>query len=188
MVMKLYYLPLTRASRPHWLLEELEISYELIQVTPDEMSEKPEYKGLHPHGKIPVLVDDNITIHESAGICAYLADQYPDKQLAPSLMSPARGYYYQWLFYAAVTLEPPVERYLFHVFPHLSEKVLPDSEYENLSKDETLHWFGKVCQPLNDHLKENQYLVENQFTAADVITGGVLFWAFKIGLLKKKPP
>jgi glutathione S-transferase len=70
--MKLYYIPTTRAFRPRWLLEEIGVDYELITVTM-EMSRQSEYRQIHPHGKVPVLVDHQVTIFESAAICAYLS-------------------------------------------------------------------------------------------------------------------
>ncbi|NER46586.1 MAG: glutathione S-transferase family protein [Symploca sp. SIO1B1] len=185
--MKLYYISTTRAVRPRWLLEEMGIPYELISVTMS-MTQQPEYRQLHPHGKVPVLVDDEITIFESAAICAYLADKYPEKAMAPSPGTPARGYYYQWLFYASLTLEPPVEKFLFHALPHLPEKLLPHKQYTQVSLPEIKQWFTKVCEPLNEVLRDNNYLVDNRFSAADVVTGGVLLWALKLGMLKEDNP
>ena len=185
--MKLYYMPTTRAVRPRWLLEEMGIEYELITVSM-EMSRQPEYRQLHPHGKVPILVDENVTIFESAAICAYLADKYLEKGFAPATNLPARAYYYQWLFYASLTLEAPVEQYLFHVLPNLPEKLLPKTNQTRVSQEEAKEWFAKVCQPLNQLLKDNDYLVENRFSAADVVTGGVLLWALKLGMLTEESP
>lgn len=185
--MQLYYIPTTRAVRPRWLLEELNIPYELVPVTM-EMSRQPEYKKLHPHGKVPVLVDENITIYESTAICTYLADRYPEQELAPPLQSPARAYYCQWLFYASLTLEAPVEQYMFNVLPSLPEKVLPKSDRTKVNPEEALQWFKKVCQPLNELLQDRDYLVDNRFTAADIVTGGVLLWALKLGMMKEESP
>lgn len=47
-------------------------------------------------------------------------------------------------------------------------------------------WFEKVSQPLIDALKDRDFLVENRFTAADVVTGGVLLWALKLGMLSER--
>ncbi|MEM9274003.1 MAG: glutathione S-transferase family protein [Cyanobacteria bacterium P01_F01_bin.143] len=185
--MKLYFIPTTRAVRPRWLLEEMGIDYELITVSP-EMSRQPEYYQLHPHGKVPILVDDNETIFESAAICAYLADKYLDKGFAPPINSPARAHYFQWLFYAGQTLEPPVEQYMFNVLPNLPEKVLPQSSRTGVTPEEAKEWFAKVSQPLNQLLQDNDYLVENHFSAADVVTGGVLLWALKLGMLTEESP
>jgi len=183
--MKLYYIPTTRAVRPRWLLEEMNIPYELVQVTM-EMLRQPEYKKLHPHGKVPVLIDGDAVIYESAAICAYLADRYPERDLAPSPQSSARAYYYQWLFYAPLTLETPVEQYMFHVLPNLPEKLLPKSHCHQVSQTEALQWFLQVCHPINERLPGRDYLVEDRFTAADVVTGGVLLWALKLGMMKEE--
>ena len=180
-------MPTTRAVRPRWLLEEMGVNYELINVA-WEASNKPEYHQLHPHGKVPVLVDDGVTIFESAAICSYLADKYLDKGFAPPIDSPARAYYFQWLFYAALTLEAPVEQYMFQVLPNLPEKVLPKSDRTRVTKEEARQWFLQVCQPLDRLLQDNDYLVENRFTAADVVTGGVLLWALKLGMLEEESP
>ena len=185
--MKLYHISSTRSVRPRWLLEEMNVNYELVPVTM-EMSRQPEYKKLHPHGKVPVLVDGDVIIYESAAICAYLADRYPELGFAPSPQSPVRGYYYQWLFYAPLTLEAPVEQYMFNVLPNLPEKILPKNQQTHVSKEEALAWFAKVCEPLNEHLKSNDYLVENRLTAADVVTGGVLVWALKLGMMQDEMP
>ncbi|HAX89106.1 MAG TPA: glutathione S-transferase [Cyanobacteria bacterium UBA11370] len=185
--MKLYYIATTRAMRPRWLLEEMGSPYELIHVTM-AMTQQPEYCQLHPHRKVPVLVDDDVTIFESAAICAYLADKYPEKGLAPLPLTPTRGYYYQWLFYAPLTLEPPVEQFMFQVLPNLPEKLLPLKQRTHVSQQEAQEWFDKVCAPLNEVLNHQDYLVENRFSAADVVTGGVLLWALRLGMLKADNP
>ena len=180
-------MPTTRAVRPRWLLEEMSLDYELINVTM-AMTNQPEYSQLHPHRKVPVLVDDDVTIYESAAICCYLADKYPEKGFAPPLQSSTRGYYYQWLFYSSLTLEAPVEQYLFNVLPNLPEKLLPKSDRTRVTKEEAQEWFNSVCQPLNNILEKQDYLVENKFSTADIITGGVLLWALKLGMLKEDSP
>ena len=185
--MKLYYIPTTRAVRPRWLLEEMGIAYDLVQVTMT-MTQQPEYKQLHPHGKVPILVDGEVTIFESAAICAYLADKYIELGFAPALDSPDRAYYLQWLFYATVTLEPPVEHYMFNVLPNLPEKLLPSVIRSETSKQECQQWFDRVAQPLREVLVEKNYLVANKLTTADIITGGVLLWAQKLGMLSDGDP
>ena len=183
--MKLYYIPTTRAVRPRWCLEEMEISYELIRVNMAMMAD-PEYQKLHPHGKVPVLIDGSVTIFESAAICSYLADQYPEKQLAPTRGTSARAYYYQWLFYAVTTLEQPVEEFLFNMLPNLPEKVRPKKAISEDSLQETKNWFDKVSEPLQEAVKNQNYLIDNQFSVADIIVGGVLLWALKLGMLKNQ--
>ncbi len=99
--MQLYFAPRTRASRPRWLLEELEVPYELVKLDLSKQeSRTPAYVALHPFGEVPVLVDGDVTLFESSAICLYLADRFPEKRLAPSLGSPDRGPYLQWMLFA----------------------------------------------------------------------------------------
>jgi glutathione S-transferase len=185
--MKLYYIPTTRAVRPRWLLEEMGVPYELVRVDMN-MAQQPEYQKLHPHGKVPILVDGEVTIFESAAICAYLADKYQLMGFAPALDTPERGYYYQWLFYATSTLEPPVEHFMFNVLPNLPEKVLPIKVRSAISTQEALQWFDRVALPLTEVLVDKNYLVADKFSAADIVIGGVLLWALKLGMLKDNDP
>jgi glutathione S-transferase len=187
MSMKLYYIPTTRAVRPRWLLEEMELSYELVQVN-SALMRQPDYRQLHPHAKVPVLIDGEVTLYESAAICAYLADRYPEKQCAPDPQSPERGSYYQWLFYAMVTLEPPVEQYMFNKLPQLPEGLLPSEKRSSLPAPEALRWFEKVCEPLEGALQNQAYLVGDRLTAADVVAGGVLMWALRLGMMQRPSP
>lgn len=181
--MKLYYIPTTRAVRPRWLLEEMEIPYEVVRVSMAIMKD-PEYKQLHPHGKVPVLVDGDITIFESAAICAYLADKYLDRGFAPAPNSRDRAYYYQWLFYATATLEPPVEHFMFNILPNLPEKVLPGFIKSETSLQESWEWFKRASAPLKAALEGKHFLVGNSLTAADIVVGGVLLWAKKLGMMQ----
>ncbi len=180
--MKLYYIPTTRAVRPRWLLEEMGIPYELVSVN-IKATQQPEYQKLHPHGKVPILIDGEITMFESAAICTYLADKYLDKGFAPKPSQPERSYYYQWLFYATSTLEPPVEHFIFDTIPSLPEKIIPKKVRSAISTEVALQWFNKVAEPLRKSIADNNYLVANQFSAADIVIAGVLLWAKKLGML-----
>ena len=105
--MKHYFNPMSRAVTTHWMLLELGVEHEQIMV--DLMSgegKKPEFRAINPMGKIPVLVDDDVVVTETAAICAYLADKYPEKRLAPPHESIERGKYYRYLFVPGTTLEP----------------------------------------------------------------------------------
>ena len=77
---------------------------------------------------------------------------------------------------------------MFHVLPYLPDLVLPKNGRTRVTKEEAWQWFTKVCQPLNELLNNQDYLVDNRFTAADVVTGGVLLWALKLGMMKQESP
>jgi len=176
----------TRSVRPRWLLEEMNLDYELIALSLADI-QKEEYQKVHPLAKIPVLIDEGVKIFESSAICIYLGDRYIEKGFAPSFDSPARAFYYQWLFYASTTLDVPIEKYMFLTMPEIPENLLPFAKKNNLTQTEIINWFDRVCQPLAETLASKQYLIEERFTVADIIVSGILFWALGLTMLENQP-
>ena len=104
--MKLYFAPQTRAIRSLIMLEELAVPYEIVLIDFKAGEHKgAEYRKIHPHGQLPALQDGALTMFESAAICAYLADKFPDQQMAPAPGTIERGMYYQWMFYSIAALD-----------------------------------------------------------------------------------
>ncbi len=101
---KHYFSPTSRAVTTDWMLKELDAPHEQI-VVPAPAGEQPEYRAINPMGKVPALVDGDVVITEAAAICAYLADKFPEKGLAPPPGSAERGTYYRYLFFPGATLE-----------------------------------------------------------------------------------
>lgn len=180
--MKLYFAPQTRATRPRWMLEELEIPYELVRLDLKKGEHKtPEYLKIHPLGAVPALVDGETTLIESAAILMYLADKFPEKGLAPAVGSPERGHYYQWMLYTMVNLEPPV----LDVFQHTV--MLPEGERKPEVVDAARAKWEKVMAPVEATLEGKTWLLGEQFTAADVLLGSITTWANFMGLLAGFP-
>ena len=180
--MKLYYAPQTRSARPRWVLEELGVPYELAQLDMTKGEhKKPEYMKIHPHGAVPALVDGDLAMFESAAICMYLADKFPEKGLAPAVGTPARGLYYQWMMYGMATLEPPV----LQIF--LNTVMLPEAERSAAAVAKAKVQFADVARVLSNALTGRRYMVGDEFSAADVLIGGTLAWASFMGLLADQP-
>lgn len=180
--MKLYHSKQTRSVRPRWLLEELGVPYDLVALDMSKQEHKsPEYLKIHPHGALPALVDGDVTLIESAAICAYLADKFPEKHLAPPVGSPARGPYYQWMVYTIGTMEPPI----MDVF--LNTVMLPEAERSPAKVEAGRQGWKTVAEVLSKALQGKQYLLGDQFTAADVMVGSTLAWGQFLGLLDGFP-
>ena len=180
--MKLYYAPQTRAGRPRWLLEEVGVPYEIVPVDLAQGEhKKPEYMKIHPHGAVPALADGDLVLFESAAICMYLADKYPEKKLAPAVGTPARGLYYQWMIYTMATLEPPVVQ----IF--LNTVMLPEAERSAAAVEKGKTQFAEVARVLSNALATRPYILGEQFSAADVMIGGMLGWASMMDLLSDQP-
>jgi glutathione S-transferase len=110
----LYYYPGNASLTPHMLLEELGVPFELELVDRANAAHKsPDYLKLNPNGLIPVLVDGDLVLYETAAICLHLADTHPDARLAPSLRTAERAHFYKWLVWSTNTLQAMLLHYFY---------------------------------------------------------------------------
>jgi len=181
-MLKLYHSPQSRSTRPRWLLEEIGAPFEVVKLDLSKQEHKtPQYMKIHPHGAVPALLDGDLVLIESAAICAYLADKFPAAHLAPAVGTPERGRYYQWMFYAMATLEPPI----LQVF--MNTVRLPEAERSAQIAEQGRRAFADVAAVLSNALASKPFLLGEQFSAADVMIGSTLAWAQFMGLLEGHP-
>lgn len=174
----LYYCPKTRSIRPRWLLEELELPYELQRIDLSKGEHKQEeYMKIHPHGSVPALKDGDLVLFESAAICAYLADQYGKSKLAPAVEDPLRGLYYQWLFYSIGTMETPILNYFLHT------QMLPEEQRRADEVQKAQTQIKSIVDVVAKALNGKKYILGDQFTAADVMIGSMFAWAKMMKML-----
>ena len=113
-MLKLHHFPGNASMTPHMLLEELGVPYELELVDRTRQAHKsPEYLKLNPNGLIPVLVDGDLVLYETAAICLHLADTHPAAALAPPLGSAERAHFYKWLAWLTNTLQATLLVYFY---------------------------------------------------------------------------
>ena len=106
-MMKLYWCPRTRSFTALWLMEETGQPYERVLTDISTGAQRnADYLKINPMGKVPALQDGDATLAESAAICAYVAERYPDAKLAPPVGDPARAKYLYWLFFSPGCVEP----------------------------------------------------------------------------------
>lgn len=103
-----HHLNNSRSQRVLWLLEELDLPYEVRRYQRDSktMLAPPELRAVHPLGKSPVITDGAITVAESGAIFEYLLAQYGDGRLQPAAGTPERLRYSYWMHYAEGSLMP----------------------------------------------------------------------------------
>src|ERR1700685_4869225 len=108
-MIKLYWSPRSRSFSALWLMEETGQPYERVLTDISKGAQKTaEYLAINPMGKVPALQDGEATMAEAAAICAYVAERYPQANLAPPLGDPLRAKYLHWLFFAPRCVEPAV--------------------------------------------------------------------------------
>ena len=113
-MIQLHYYPSTASMAPHIVLEEIGVPYERVLVDrPQGVQKTQQYLQLNPNGLIPALTDGDLVLYESAAICLYLCDQYPQAALAPPLGSSERAHFYKWLIWLTNTLQATLIVYFY---------------------------------------------------------------------------
>lgn len=166
-MIKLYWSPRSRSFTTLWLMEETGQPYERVLTDISTGAQKsPEFLAINPMGKVPALVDGEVSMAESAAICAYVADRYPQSRLAPPIGDPRRGRYLQWLFFAPGCIEPAIlQAYLKLDMPAVSAA------------------WGSTTQTfdvLDQALEKGPWLLGDDFTAADVAIGAGMNYAIRM--------
>jgi glutathione S-transferase len=99
---------------PHIVLEELGIPFQRVLVDRRQNAHKtPDYLRLNPNGLIPVLVDGDLVLYETAAIVLHLCDTHPQAGLAPALGTAERGHFYKWLMWLTNTVQATMLLYFY---------------------------------------------------------------------------
>ena len=172
--MKVYYAPQSRAVRTVWLLEEIGQPYTLekFQLGQKEMR-GPEYTSINPNGRVPTLVDGDVTLSESTAIAQYLAAKYAPA-LAPGPQEANFAEFLQWLHYAEGMIMPPINNYVV-------ETILlpPDRRNEEIAM-RALKLLNRTLSAAEQHMEGRDFL-SGGFTIADTITGHAVIMARRLG-------
>jgi hypothetical protein len=100
-----YTNPMSRGRIVRWMLEEVGQPYETVVLDYATTMKGADYLAINPMGKVPAIRHGDVIVTETAAICAYLADAFPDAKLAPPPGDKLRGPYYRWMFYGAGPVE-----------------------------------------------------------------------------------
>src|SRR4051794_9344102 len=100
-----YTHPMSRGRIVRWMLEEVGQPYRTEVLEYGTTMKAPEYRAINPMGKVPAIRHGDTVVTETAAICAYLADAFPEAGLAPPPGDRLRGPYYRWLFFVAGPLK-----------------------------------------------------------------------------------
>lgn len=170
----LYHMPQTRGGTTLWMNEELGDVCEirLINLRKGE-GRTPQFLKINPMGKLPALTHKGVIVTEAAAICAYLADQYPDKGLAPAANDALRGAYYRWMFFSPSCIEPMMLDRLSKVTRENSTAA-GHGDYE------------RVMAAIDQALSNGPWLLGQKFSAADVVMGSTLNFATMFGAIPKE--
>lgn len=172
----LYTNPQSRGRIVHWMLEEIGQPYETVWLEYGPKMKESAYLSVNPMGKVPALKHGDVVVTETAAICAYLADRFPEKNLAPPTNHPSRGAYYRWLFFTAGPLEMAV-----------TAKSLGWQVPEGKNGMVSFGSYNDAINAIQKAITPGPYICGEQFTAADVCLGSQLRWSMMFGTIEKHP-
>lgn len=176
----LHHLRIGRSLFTVWQLEEIGAEYELKVYLRDDTFRAPaELKAVHPLGKSPVIEDGDLLLSESGAITSYLLEKFDaDNMLAPSRSDQAAwAKFTQWLHYPEGSVFGPLL---------IKMLLLRGGEHAGLeafsAKEIALH-LGHIA----DQLGANDYILGEQFSAADFGIAYVISMADRLGQLEAFP-
>lgn len=170
MALTLYHAPRTRAFTALWLLEELGQPYEVKSFSLDGgYHRSPEYLALNPMGKVPMVMDDDIPVSELGAIALYLAEKFPEADLAPALGDPQRAEFLRWVFFVPGIVEPALAQKFFGWEPPRS----------------SVAWgsYDLMVEVAEKGLSPGPWLLGETFSAADVLVGSALRFGVMFGAI-----
>ena len=172
-MMQLHYFPSNASITPHILLEEMGLPFELNLVDRANNAQKsPEYLKLNPNGLIPVLVDGDLVLYETAAICMHLTDAHPEMGLAPAVGTHDRAHFYKWLMWLSNTFQPAIIMYFY------TDRYTTSTDAAVIAqiKAKTQERIGGMLKVLDDHLAASggPWMMGEKFTVLDI-------YAFMLG-------
>jgi len=171
-----YTNPMSRGRIARWMLEEIGQPYRTEVLDFASSLKAPAYLAINPMGKVPALRHGDTVVTETAAICAYLADAFPQAGLAPAPGDRARGSYYRWLFFGAGPMEAALtNKALGFVTPEGRERMAGWGTY------------GAVMDAIEAAVTSSRYLVGDRFSAADVYVGSQIGFGLMFNSIEKRP-
>lgn len=156
-----HHLENSRSQRVLWLLEELELAYEVKRYArnPKTLLAPPELRKVHPLGKSPVIEDQGRTLIETGAIVEYLVEK-AEGRLGPPANREAVLRYRQFLHYAEGSMMPPLLALL--VVKRLGLLGRP-------ARGPVLNMLAVHLDWLERELSDRDWFAGGEFTAADIM-------------------
>jgi len=181
-MLKLHFAPNSRAGRIVWLLEELELPYDLNRMDfhPKDLK-SDEHRARHPLGRVPVLDDGDISIFESGAIVEYVLERHKNGGLKPAVDSPLFPEYLQWFHYCEGMVMPPVNTIVVQTI------LLPPERRDETALGQAQRLLTRALAPVEQALAGRDYLI-GDFSAADIMLGHSVFMSNRMGCVTDEMP
>ena len=179
-MLKVHFAPNSRAGRIIWLLEELELPYEInkMEFHPKDLK-SDEHRARHPLGRVPVRDDGEIRIFESGAIIEYVLERHKKGGLKPEVESQEYPSYLQWFHYCEGMVMPPINTIIVQTI------LLPPERKDETALGQAQRLLAKALAPVDKALEGRDYLIGN-FSAADVMLGHSCYMSNRLGCVSEE--
>lgn len=175
----LCYYPGNASLLPHMMLREVGAPFELRLVDRAQNAQKSaDYLRLNPNGRIPVLLDGDLVLFETAAIALHLADRHPEAQLAPPVGTAARAQFYKWMVHLTNT---PQAEYRAWFYPH---EHVADPAAAPTVKEAARQRLEAMFDRIVAQMAGRDWVLESGFSAADLFLLMLVRW----GRAMPRPP
>jgi glutathione S-transferase len=175
-MMQLHYFPGNASITPHLLLRELGLPFELKYVDRAAGAHKSaEYLKLNPNGLIPVLVDGDLVLYETAAILLHLVDTHPDAGLAPVVGTAERAMFYKWLIWLANSVQAMMPHYFYSDRMVAPGNAAASLEVKAQAETRLNAMFDQIDAQLASH--GGPWLLGERFSALDPYTFMLCRWS-----------
>ena len=168
-----YTNPQSRGQTVRWMLEEVGQPYETQVLDYTSTMKQEPYLSINPMGKVPAIVHKGKAVTEVAAICCYLADAFPQANLAPPLQD--RADYYRWIFFTSGPVEAA-----------FSNKA---AGWEPTPERQRMFGYGNYDLAINNlekALTGREFIAADHFTAADLFVGANINFMLAFNLLEPR--
>jgi glutathione S-transferase len=164
-----------RPIRVVWALEEAGADYELVTMSPEE-GRSAEHLARHPLGRVPVLEDEQGPMFESTALVFHVAELYPEAELLPPPATHERAVVQGWSIFAMTELEAPA------IESYRQREASPEQSGKAAAR------CAAALAVLEGALSGTPpSLAGSRFSVADIVAGGVLGVAVRIGVIEPSP-
>ena len=181
-MLTLHFAPNSRAGRIVWLLEELELVYDINKMAfhPQDLKSDA-HRARHPLGRVPVLDDGDIRIFESGAIVEYVLARHKNGGLRPAEAAAEFPEYLQWFHYCEGMVMPPVNTIV------VQPVLLPPDRRDETALAQAKRLLSKALEPVNGALEGRDYVI-GDFSAADIMLGHACFMSNRLGCVGDDMP
>ena len=171
----LHHCAQSRSMRTLWLLNELEVPFQVRHYPFDQTLRRPEFLSLSPAGRVPALEIEGERKFETGAITEYLCERFSPDRLGRSAGSPDRMSWLVWVHFAETLSQHVAALTQQHVAlfeDHMRSPIVMKLEAARVKK-----CYDAIEARLSTPIENRDYLLTSGFSAADISVGQAVYMA-----------